>query len=133
MRSITTLGPRDVIHCPTVREYMDIRTLMLTNGFRTLPKPEDWTFSAHNTCILHDGKVSYLGYCQHQKYNIVTAAELLVVAEPDWDYEDRMTTVNDTETIADYIFLAIASALMWVVDICNAIVKKFSRRSKINL
>jgi len=97
MRHITTLGPRDVIHCPTVQEYMDIRTLLLVTGGFGIPKPEDWTDNAHNTCVLPNGSVSYLDYCQRKNLNIITARELLVVAEPNWDYEDRMSGVNDND------------------------------------
>lgn len=132
MRHISTLGPRDVIHCPTVQEYMDIRTLMLTNGF-SIPKPESWTDNAANTCVLQDGKVTYLGYCHHKKLNIIQARELLVTAEPDWDYEDRMECLNDNNFLVDYIFLGIATSMIWLADKARAVRKFFTRRPKINL
>lgn len=132
MRHISTLGPRDVIHCPTVQEYMDIRTLMLTNGF-SIPKPDDWTDSAANTCVLPNGTVSYLGYCQRKNLNIISASELLVTAEPDWDCEDRMECINDNNWLVDFVFLGIATSMMWVADKGRAVRKFFTRRPKINL
>jgi hypothetical protein len=111
---------------------MDIRTQMMLAGAPSIPKPESWTDNAANTCILHDGKVTYLGYCQHKKLIVVSAAELIAVAEPDWDYEDR-GFANEKETMLDYLFFGLATVVLSVNNGWIAVKKLFTRARKINL
>jgi len=132
MRTLKSIGPQDAIHCPTVEQYTDICSQIMLAGWANIPKHEAWTDSKQQTCILHDGKVTYLGYCQRNKLNIVTAAELIAVSEPDWDYEDK-GLVNDTETILDYLFLGIATVAISISNGWAAVKKVFTRGRKINL
>lgn len=133
MLTLSSLSPKHAIHCPTVEQYVDIRTQMMLAGWENLPKHEAWTDNAANTCILHDGKVTFLGYCQHKKHIIVSAAELIAVTEPDWGYDDVSGFVNDRDVILDNLFYGIAIISMGVGSIWTAIKKVFTRRRKINL
>ena len=132
MRTLKSIGIQDAIHCPTVEQYVDIITQIKLAQWPNIPKPEAWTDNKQQTCILHDGKVTYLGYCQHKKLNIVTAAELIAVSEPDWDYEDKCAN-SDTETILDFVFLGLATVAISISNGWAAVKKVFTRGRKINL
>lgn len=133
MRTLKSIGIQDAIHCPTVEQYTDIRSQIMLAGWANIPKHEAWTDNKQQTCILHDGKVTYLGYCDHKKLNIVSAAELIAVSEPDWDYEDKSLANNDSETILDFLFFGVARVVLSFNSAWASVKKVFTRGRKINL
>ncbi|MGC4057845.1 MAG: hypothetical protein QM743_06945 [Chitinophagaceae bacterium] len=76
MLNITSIGPRDVIHCSTLSEFEAIAALMRDANMH-YPPADSWQNSKADTCIQPNGNTGYHGYFFRHGYNIIPAAVFL--------------------------------------------------------